>query len=561
MKARIHIPKKTYVISVSLMKGCYRHIKIASDKTLDELSSAILSAFDFDNDHLHAFFMDNKRWSRDEEYRLQPEGGGRNTATTKLSQVGLEKDKKFLYLFDFGDEWWFSCKVLKVIDGACENTEVVRSVGEAPEQYPDYDVEYDEDDEENEFELTPYHDSLYAAAFRFRDTELWTKLNKEDVFAVKMSDDEICYCSVSADEPPMFVVMDTPYGLYEYLKPHSAGEGSPKEYMEYLCLQDHISCSFADEDLIDPSSAELARMYAEKNGISMRGKHAYPYMSRDVAGYFPFVIVDESERKYLEEALSAAATLSAILKHNDKIALGFGRENTMPLFDYNAKDENNIKETKYPPKPQLDYPAPKARKYKKKLHKKGVYECDVVYAPAPAEEITGAVRSAVPYGVAFMAVDMDENGEFFYTDMYAGYENNCEDMLEAVVHDFDQDGFVPEEIRVVDERTESLLGNFCYINGIRLTRVQEFEVFEHYRGYYINGVLDETSDDLDDKATALEMYEEVCSTIRNLSEEQLAAMPKEMFDKFMEADILPDDLRDKLRRSRNRSNKGKKRKS
>ncbi|MBR1752629.1 MAG: hypothetical protein IJ740_17450, partial [Ruminococcus sp.] len=117
MKARIHIPKKTYVISVSLMKGCYRHIKIASNKTLDELSQAILSAFDFDNDHLHAFFMDNKRWSHDDSYFLQPEYGERDTTEYKLAQVGLEKDKKFLYLFDFGDEWCFRCKVLRVIDG------------------------------------------------------------------------------------------------------------------------------------------------------------------------------------------------------------------------------------------------------------------------------------------------------------------------------------------------------------------------------------------------------------------------------------------------------------
>ncbi len=247
--------------------------------------------------------MDNKRWSRNEEYSLQPEGGARDTTKFKLAQVGLEKNKKFLYLFDFGDEWWFSCKVLKVIDGVCEDTEIVRSVGEAPEQYPDYDEDSDIDDYDVSVKIEPYPDSLYAAAFRFRDTELWTKLNKEDVFAVKMSDGEICYCSVSADEPPMFVVMDTPYGLYEYLKPHNAGEGSPKEYMEYLCLQDHISCSFADEDMIDPSSAELARIYAEKNGISMRGKNAYPSMSRDIAGYFTFVIVIDFERKYLEEAL------------------------------------------------------------------------------------------------------------------------------------------------------------------------------------------------------------------------------------------------------------------
>ncbi len=249
------------------------------------------------------------------------------------------------------------------------------------------------------------------------------------------------------------------------------------------------------------------------------------------------------------------------MEHSDKSALGFGKEKTMPLFDYNAKDVNDVKETEYPPLSELNYPAPKARKYKKKLPNKGVYECDVVYAPAPAEEITGTVRSAVPYGVAFMAVDLDKDGEFFYTDMYAGYERNCKAMLEAVIHDFEQDGFVPEEIRVVDERTESLLGNFCYINGIKLTRVKEFEAFEQYRGYYINQILDNTSDELDDEIAAQEMLEEICDAVRNMSEEQLATMPKELYDKVMETDILPDDLRDKLRRSRIRPNRGKGRKS
>lgn len=557
MKARIHIPKKTYVISVSLMKGCYRHIKIASNKTLDELSQAILSSFDFDNDHLHAFFMDNKRWSHDDTYFLQPEYGERDTTKYKLAQVGLEKDKKFLYLFDFGDEWWFSCKVLRVIDGVCEDTEVVRSVGDAPEQYPDYydhDEEFDED-EDVALAFAPYPDNLYAAAFRFRETKLWEKLKKEDVFAVKMFDGEVCYCSVYADEPPTFFVFDTSYGLYEYLKPHDAGEGTPKEYMEYICLQDHISCAFAGKDLIDPHSAELAKNYAKKNKISMRGKHAYPYMSRDISGHFPFVIVADFERRYLEDALNAATLLSGILEHDDKIAVGFGKEKTMPVIDHSAKEDDAVKETEYPPLPEPDHPAPKARKYKKKLPHKGIYECDIVYAPAPAEEIVGVVRSAVPYGVTFMAVDTDEDGEFFYTDMYSGYERNCEAMLEAVINDFEQDGFVPEEIRIVDERTDSLLGNFCYINGIKLTRVQEFEVFEQYRGYYISSVLDETSDELDDEHSAEEMFDEICVAIRELSEEQLATMPKELFEQFMEADILPDDLQAKLRRSRIKRNK------
>lgn len=60
-KMEIMQPKenKAFVISVSLQKGCYRHIQIAQDATLDDLSCAILQAFSFEDDHMHAFFMDN----------------------------------------------------------------------------------------------------------------------------------------------------------------------------------------------------------------------------------------------------------------------------------------------------------------------------------------------------------------------------------------------------------------------------------------------------------------------------------------------------------------------
>ena len=178
-----------------------------------------------------------------------------------------------------------------------------------------------------------------------------------------------------------------------------------------------------------------------------------------------------------------------------------------------------------------------------------------MYTPAPAEEIVGVVRSAVPYGVGFMAIDLDIEGDAFYSDLYAGYEKNCESMLEDITEEFAQGGSIPEEIRVVDDRAEKLLTNYCYVNGIKLRRVQEFEKFEIYRSYYIDRILDETSDEFDDDISPEEMYNEVCDTIRELSEEQLATMPKEMFEQFMEADILPDDLQAKLRRSRIKRNK------
>ena len=57
----------------------------------------------------------------------------------KLIADVLKEKQKFIYLFDFGDEWRFSCKVLKIEDGTQKNAEVVRSKGEAPPQYGGYD--------------------------------------------------------------------------------------------------------------------------------------------------------------------------------------------------------------------------------------------------------------------------------------------------------------------------------------------------------------------------------------------------------------------------------------
>lgn len=132
---------KAYVISVTLMKGCYRHIRISADAMLVQLSSEILSAFYFDDDHAHAFFMDNRAWSDANSYYMDMEDDdedekmSRHTDDYTLRQAGLAAESKFLYIFDFGEEWRFQCRVLKVLDEQVEKAEVIRSVGEPPRQY------------------------------------------------------------------------------------------------------------------------------------------------------------------------------------------------------------------------------------------------------------------------------------------------------------------------------------------------------------------------------------------------------------------------------------------
>ena len=150
-------PEKSLVISVSLESGCYRHIQISSKETLDSFSDAILDAFCFDNDHAHAFFMDNSVYSPwDCYYCPGIDEGYRLTTETTLEEAGAVPGKKFKYLFDFGEDWTFQCRVLKELDEKTAHPKVIRSKGDAPDQYfswddDDWDAdEWDDDDEEDE---------------------------------------------------------------------------------------------------------------------------------------------------------------------------------------------------------------------------------------------------------------------------------------------------------------------------------------------------------------------------------------------------------------------------
>ena len=134
------------LLSVSVGTGCYRHIRIGGDATLLSLSSAILYAFDFDDDHLHSFFMNNRAWDPDAEFvhpRCELDGSLGFTDKVKLSKFHLAKGDKFLYIFDYGDEWRFRIRVLRVIDEPTIHPVVVKSVGNVS-QYPNWDEEEDD---------------------------------------------------------------------------------------------------------------------------------------------------------------------------------------------------------------------------------------------------------------------------------------------------------------------------------------------------------------------------------------------------------------------------------
>lgn len=91
-------------------------------------------------------FLDNRAWSEWDCYYVEGiESGYRTTKKHKLDQIGLHQGMKFKYIFDFGDEWTFQCKVLQVLEEDTDAPVVIRSKGDAPEQYPDWEDEWEDD--------------------------------------------------------------------------------------------------------------------------------------------------------------------------------------------------------------------------------------------------------------------------------------------------------------------------------------------------------------------------------------------------------------------------------
>jgi len=70
----------------------------------------------------------------------------RSTAKTRIRDVDLSEKDIFYYLFDFGDDWWHRIRVQSIKEAPSKKKYIrlIKSVGESPPQYPDFNEDYDE---------------------------------------------------------------------------------------------------------------------------------------------------------------------------------------------------------------------------------------------------------------------------------------------------------------------------------------------------------------------------------------------------------------------------------
>ncbi|MCY2983547.1 MAG: hypothetical protein NTY15_07900 [Planctomycetota bacterium] len=143
-------------LKLTLVRGRYfednwtANIELDEASTLAELHDAIQMAVGFDNDHSFSFFVSRTDRSRTRQY-FHDEDESVDSNTVK-NMFPLPDKQSLYYLFDWGDEWVFKIsKMRKSLQQASPGVNYPRvesELGTTPRQYPSFDDEADEDDEE-----------------------------------------------------------------------------------------------------------------------------------------------------------------------------------------------------------------------------------------------------------------------------------------------------------------------------------------------------------------------------------------------------------------------------
>jgi hypothetical protein len=125
-----------YILKVSVFKDVWRRIAIPGHFSLELLASAILSAFKFDDDHLHRFIY--QTWLGTEESIYHPYmDEDPFTSEVQVGDVPLNEGASMFFNFDFGDNWYFEVALEAIEDNPTVGEATILELhGEAPLQYP-----------------------------------------------------------------------------------------------------------------------------------------------------------------------------------------------------------------------------------------------------------------------------------------------------------------------------------------------------------------------------------------------------------------------------------------
>ena len=159
--------KSTIQIHLEYKEDVIRDIEIASSSNLEDLHSAIITAFGLDKNELASFYMTNEDFELLQEIPLFSVDDKENSMLGMneviLSSILTEEGAQLLYIYDFMKMWRFLITLTEANEEEITETKCIKSIGDMPEDAPEisfkaekefdpFEDAFDDFDEFNEYE-------------------------------------------------------------------------------------------------------------------------------------------------------------------------------------------------------------------------------------------------------------------------------------------------------------------------------------------------------------------------------------------------------------------------
>ena len=336
-------------------------------------------------------------------------------------------------------------------------------------------------------------DEMLMAAFRYRDTKLWERLDDSMIFAFRLSDGETGYCCVmgNAGEHLALGFFRGEKGFTSYLKSLMANGLPENDMIEFMYSYECINCDFMNSSTaneLDKEAKARIREFAKANGLKIRRPNGWPDFTCHSKHKMPRGIVDKCDAQDITEALNAAIALAnRINSDEDLLELGFDPMRTyasnkggktIPMLIPNSDGTYEWSTTKTPAFIKEDYPKPTydnqiASTQIKALKHNGTFQCRAIHGPGIVEGDDG-----IPYMPTMMLFVLEEDTFVFPVISDMAVEEDPMPILHNLASVILENDFCPKTLKVKDELTYNLLADFCKKTGIKLLKVDEIHEFD-----------------------------------------------------------------------------------
>lgn len=143
-RANLQIPEAGFAEGLHLFKislgRVWRRIAAPALNTLDQLAGAILSAFEFDSDHLYCFEVEN-RFGLQLQINHPAMEEPPFAEEVRIGELPLGPGDAMVFRYDFGDNWEFTVLLEEITapDARRKKPVILEKQGKTPAQYRDWD--------------------------------------------------------------------------------------------------------------------------------------------------------------------------------------------------------------------------------------------------------------------------------------------------------------------------------------------------------------------------------------------------------------------------------------